>query len=109
MYIRSKVAKGSIYYQIVEGYRDPDDRSQVRQRVVLALGREPDPAVVLDDRRRTIRELKRQEARYDNPKTEPLSKAQERHRQSVRDRIGKLEAFVRTLADLIKRGLIGTT
>ena len=65
-----------------------------------ALGRESDPVVVLDERRRTIRDLRRQLARYDNPRTGDLSKGQERHRQAVANRIARLEAFVRTLAAL---------
>src|SRR5262245_21933114 len=111
MYIRSKVVRGTTYWQIVEGHRDPADTSKVRQRVVLSLGRESDPHKVLEDRRRVLRELERQEARWaaDSPGTEHLPKAQSCHRAAVRARIAKLREFVRTLADLIRQGLIGTT
>jgi hypothetical protein len=111
MYIRSKTVKGNVYWQVVEGFRDPADRSAVRQRVVLSLGREADPHKVLEDRRRTLRELERQQVRWgtDNPGIEHLSKAQLCHRSAVRHRIARLEAFVKLLAELIRQGLVGTT
>jgi hypothetical protein len=44
MFVRRRMVRGIAYYQIVEGIRTG---TRVRQRIVLALGREPDPQVLL--------------------------------------------------------------
>jgi hypothetical protein len=49
VYIRSKVARGKTYYQIVEGVRSG---RQVRQRIVIALGPSPDPGAALGEIKR---------------------------------------------------------
>src|SRR5262249_47572950 len=60
MYVRSKVVKGETYFQIVEGVRHGQ---RVRQRLVLALGREPDPLAVLQQWKRGLSWLKSQRTR----------------------------------------------
>jgi hypothetical protein len=39
MYIRKKTVKSEIYYQVIEGFRDPSGR--VRHRNIISLGRCP--------------------------------------------------------------------
>jgi hypothetical protein len=81
--VRSKVAKGRTYYQIVRGKRE---RTRVRQRVVLALGRTPDPAVALEEMRRKLAGL--------------------REAGALRRRIERLEARIGDLAFIVDNHLL---
>jgi hypothetical protein len=54
VYVRSKIAKGETYYQIVEGVREGP---RVRQRVVIALGRTSNPHVALEEWRQRLKSL----------------------------------------------------
>jgi hypothetical protein len=55
VYVRSKVARGATYYQIVQATREG---GRVRQRVVVALGKTSDPAAALEEMRRELDALK---------------------------------------------------
>ena len=110
MYVRSMVVKGATYYQIVEGKRDGD---RVRQRVVLALGRTPDPRVALKEWRRELRSLERRQGQlifrrmWELGRSPTPADSPDIARLSVRRE--KLQAKIETLAGLIKSKSIGTS
>jgi hypothetical protein len=110
MYVRSMVVKGKTYYQIVEGRRDGD---RVRQRVILALGRIPDPRLALKEWRRDLRSLERQQGSLlmrrilSSGRMPTAAEAPEIARLSVRRK--GLQAKIETLAGLIKSKSIGKT
>jgi hypothetical protein len=52
MYVRTKIAKGHTYYQIVEGRRE---EGRVRQHVLCSLGTDSDPRAVLQSKKRAVR------------------------------------------------------
>jgi hypothetical protein len=54
MFVRSKVAKGTRYYAVVESYRDD---GRVRHRPVVALGRCPTVRQAIDATRRAVLQL----------------------------------------------------
>jgi hypothetical protein len=108
VYIRSKVAKGHTYYQIVEGVRDG---KRVRQRVVLALGRTPDPRVALEGWRRDVKALRLQRAFLAEMgwSSKRSSKTAARVITLLDARIAETESKAERLAGLIKSKAIGTT
>lgn len=104
MYVRSKVARGKTYYQIME---EVGDGERVRQRIVLALGRTPDPRVALKQWRRGLESLRRKRAIL-----VPLSgtsKTAVRIIGSVDARIAETEAKIKTLTEIINNKSVGTT
>jgi hypothetical protein len=109
VFIRSKVVKGHTYYQIVQGVRTGP---RVRQRIVLALGQDPDPAVALRTMKRTLKRLqKRREwlRRYNQLPGGGLTITEARELKRLDARIGGLESRIETLAGLIETGKVGTT
>jgi hypothetical protein len=108
VYIRSKAAKRHIYYQIVEAVRDGE---RVRQRVVLALGRTPDPRVALEGWRRDVKALRLQRAFLAEMEwsSKRSSKTAGRLIAHLDARIAETESKVERLAGLIKSKSIGTT
>jgi hypothetical protein len=105
VYIRSKIAKGRTYYQIVEGARDGP---KVRQRIVVALGPTPDPAEALKEMRRGLRLLRTRRGRWPRD-YKPESKTLARRLERLDVQIGELESRIETLAGIIRKRLIGTT
>ena len=95
VYVRSKIVKGTAYYQIVEGRREG---GRVRQRVVLALGRTPDPEAALKGMKRTLARLRRDQPYVSSPRRERLDAS-----------IAELETKCGMLHGFIKDGLVGTT
>src|SRR4051794_32879654 len=61
MFIRSKVAKGATYYQVVHGYRDESGRGP--HRTVASLGREPTAEGALAVERARAKSLNRMRSR----------------------------------------------
>ena len=102
MYVRSMVVKGRTYYQIVEGVRDG---AKVRQRVVLALGRSPDPRRALKQWERRLKSLQKQRALW----TPGVSKTTDRRIERLDAQIGELKTKVFKLGALINSKLIGIT
>jgi hypothetical protein len=113
MRVRSQVVKGRRYFKIVEGVRTG---TQVRQRLVLSLGRESDPQVVLREWKRLLSELKQQR------KMDEVEARRERQQHSGKwyrrrpkarklgrtdDRIARLKSRIEILAGLINAGKIG--
>jgi hypothetical protein len=132
MFVRTKIAKGHTYYQIVEGFREGD---RVRQRVVVALGRgvpvrrfvglKSDGNVHLrktaEERPPTLEyalfamksELRSLRHRR-NYKAMPrgyvsTSKTLNRQNERLDRQIDELTARAETLADIIKKGLVVPT
>ena len=105
MFIRSKIAKGYTYYQIVEGVRDGE---RVRQRIVMSLGTTPDPAAALKNMRRELARLRR-ERNFWPIGYRPESQTRARRLERLDVRIAEMEARVETLARIIKSKSIGTT
>lgn len=105
MYVRSKVVKGTTYYQIVEGVRDGD---RVRQRIVMALGTTPDPAEAMARMRRELARLRRERNRWPATYTTglPGSRTVDRRLERLDVRIGEMESRVETLAMILKNRLI---
>jgi hypothetical protein len=120
MFVRRRMVRGIAYYQIVEGIRTG---TRVHQRLVLALGREPDPRVALQEWQRLLAELEeRRETEKDEADEErdrmgwwqqPLEYRTvcPAARKLVRTeaRIAKLEPRVAMLAMLIKDRKVGVT
>jgi hypothetical protein len=104
VYIRTKIARGKTYYQIVEGVREG---KRVRQRVVLALGRTADPKAVLGQWQRQIVSLRKR--RPSCGSTAGLSKMLQRRIGRMDADIADLEAKIGTLDRLIKSKKVGTT
>jgi hypothetical protein len=105
VFIRSKIAKGHTYYQIVEGVRTGD---RVRQRIVLALGPTPEPRVALKQWRRELDRLQRERSPWPvgyRPESRTLARRLER----LDARIARMQANVFKLDALIRSKLIGTT
>jgi hypothetical protein len=70
------MVRGIAYYQIVEGIRTG---TRVRQQIVLSLGREPDPQVVLEEWQQLLAELEeRREAAAEEAEREQLRAERER-------------------------------
>ena len=84
MYVRAKVVNGKAYHQVVEGVRIGP---RVRQRVVVALGDTPDPAVALANMKRELTALRGRSG-------------SDRRRERLRSRIEEL-------AHILDAGLIG--
>src|SRR5262249_20783067 len=97
-------AKGQTYYQVVEGVRDG---ARVRQRIVVSLGRTPDPAAALKGMRRELARLRQDRSRL--PAGYPASRTQARWLERLDARIGEMEIKIETLARIIKSKMIGTT
>jgi hypothetical protein len=112
MFVRGKVVKGRTYYLIVEGVREGP---RVRQRIVLSLGREPNPRVVLRRWKRRLGRLREQqesdrfEAGLEAHSLCRRGKPKARKLEKTNSRIAKLEPRVEMLAGLIKARKIGTT
>jgi hypothetical protein len=64
VFIREKVAKGQVYYQVVRSDR-VDGR--VRQTVLASLGTSPTIAEAVDQARRTLARCRRERRRYAGP------------------------------------------
>src|SRR5947209_8420089 len=62
MFIRSKIAKGTEYYQVVHGYRDESGR--VRQRTVASLGRCPTVEDAIKAEKKKLSKLRRDRGRF---------------------------------------------
>ena len=73
MYIRGKIVKDALYFQVVEGYRD--DAGRVRQRNIIALGQCEDIDEALDqvarDNARCKRRLKKLDEMWQSVETVP--------------------------------------
>jgi hypothetical protein len=109
MYIRTKVAKGKSYYQIVEGRREG---GKVRQRVLCSLGPDNDPAGVLERRRLQLAQHRRELAHLD--RIHPPGDASEpalvaRRRAQLRRWIGGLPRDIAAITRFIEQGNVGTT
>lgn len=96
MYIRSKVANGRTYYQIVDGIRRG---SVVCQRVLVPLGTTPDPAVALEDMRRELAEIR---AGY----VRGTLRSNQRMERAYR-RMDRLETKIRDLSHIMEHKLLG--
>jgi hypothetical protein len=105
VYIRSKTAKGQTYFQVVEGVRDG---ARVRQRIVVSLGRTPDPAAALKGMRGELARLRRERNEWPSG-CRPDSKTLAHRLERLDVWIGDLETSIGTLAEIIKKGLVGTT
>lgn len=102
MYIRSKVAKGHTYYQVVEGKREG---GRVRQRVVCALGTNSTLAAALAEFKVRLAKLRRWRTRLGNPSSKALI-----DRGAQLDRmIADLAARVELLKELQKTSKVSTT
>jgi hypothetical protein len=100
VYIRSKVAKGRTYYQLVEGRREG---GKVRQRIVAALGRHPTIEDALADLKRQLTRLRRQRNRLDMPNP---SKAHGAWLARQDANIAKLAQRVALLTEVLKQGIV---
>jgi hypothetical protein len=118
------MVRGIAYYQIVEGIRTG---TRVRQQIVLSLGREPAPQVVLEEWQRLLAELEerraaaaaeaeREQLRADRERSQgwsvlPLEWGKlcpaGRELARTEEQIAKLARRVETLAGLIQAGKIG--
>jgi hypothetical protein len=103
VYIRSKLARGKVYYQIVQGVRSGP---RVRQRIVMALGPTPDPAIALEIMKHDLKSLRKKlkHQRGVPPHAKTLVREQER----LNIRIGKLKTNIKTLSLILKNRLIST-
>jgi hypothetical protein len=110
MYVRTKVSKGSTYYQIVEGRRED---GKVRQHVLCSMGQSSDPAAVLKLRRRRLAQYRRQLARWDEflpAGHEGESAADRRRRAQLVRGIEKLTRDVAALTRFLEQNTtVGTT
>ncbi len=98
MYIRTKAARGHTYYQVVEGVRDG---AHVYQRVVVALGTTPKPAIALANMKAALADLRRKRRQW------PKDHVSESMAINVKikrldARVGELQARVETLSKIIK-------
>jgi hypothetical protein len=104
VYIRSKVARGKTYYQIVEGVRSGPE---VRQWIVIALGQTPDPAVALGNMKHDLSLLRTQRKHQRGVASRSITLARKLERLDVR--IRELESKIETLSKILRSRLISTT
>jgi hypothetical protein len=109
MFIRTKVAKGHTYYQIVECVRDGD---KIRQRVVASLGpgvcgehgmEAPKPAHVLKEMSWQLRRVRRQRNKWPANYKADLKGLAKRLKRWDRE-IERLQQRVDVLTAVIKSG-----
>jgi hypothetical protein len=101
VFVRSKVAKGHKYYQIVEGVRDG---AKVRQRVIVALGACPDPVKALKNKKLALKCHQKWRARFARFADTP--KMIERRLARVDVWIAKLESEIAILENIVKNKLV---
>jgi hypothetical protein len=99
MYIRTKVAKGQTYYQLVEGRREG---GKVRQRIVAALGRSPTIEGSIADLKRALTRLRRKRSRLDFPTS--CSKVHAARLARLDANIAERAARVELLSGILKQG-----
>jgi hypothetical protein len=103
LYIRAKIVKDAIYYQVVEGYRDGTGR--VRHRNVIALGQSPDIEAAIEEtrrlERRDRRRLKILESTFPDPATIPGRARRETER--LRARLTRQQEYRAALQEVSKR------
>jgi hypothetical protein len=104
MYVRRRVVKGNVYFQIVEGVREGP---RVRQRIVLSLGREANPPVVLKKWRRFLIELQGYRDRVARSGSFHSDRSKAHALERIGARIAKLESRIARLAELILARKIG--
>jgi hypothetical protein len=88
MFIRGREANGVVYYQVIETYRDADNR--VRQKSLVSLGRCEDPREALANMQRKLVAIQEQRRL--------VLATIERHRYQARQGAAKLGAIERKLA-----------
>jgi hypothetical protein len=96
VYVRKKTARGRDYYQIVQGMRDGP---RVRQRVIVALGTEPDPAAALEAMRRELAALEAAHKRGHRGCPRSIRRA---------GRIRRLESRIRRLGRILEEKTLET-
>jgi hypothetical protein len=94
VWIRCKVVKGREYYQVVESVRV---RGKIRQRVVVALGQEPDLLKALRRMKSDLASLRWVAAATRSPRPERIAE----HKRKAR-----LQGRVAVLSNLLKKGSI---
>lgn len=97
MFIRSRTAKGTTYYQVIATYRDDDGK--VRHRTVLSIGRHPTPAIALAAARKALARTKREIARMEAWGPLPHGPVQAQL-DRARRRIGEIKAEIEALLPL---------
>ncbi len=102
MYVRSKVAKGHKYFQIVEGKRDGD---QVRQTLVVALGTTDDPAKALTEMKVELARIRGERKRYPTDTT-TLGKVKTVEAQRLDRMAAAIESRVKILDSIIRNGAL---
>jgi hypothetical protein len=103
VFVRSKIVNGTIYYQLIEGYRDPDT-GKVRQRTIASLGTSPTLADAIARAKLTVRAKKRRLERA-MPRG-VASPSLERELTTLRARIATEEAKLAKLEEALR---VGTT
>jgi hypothetical protein len=98
VYIRTKVAKGQTYYQLVEGRREG---GKVRQRIVAALGRNPTIEGSLADLKWQLTRLRRERRRLNFPSPGKVLAAR---LASLDANIAERAARVELLLEALKQG-----
>ena len=98
MFVRRLIVKGHLYYQVVETIKRGDE---VRQRLVEALGREPDPA-------KALRRMKVAFASIPNVFSYPAGRPNcevRAARIAHEKRKARLQERIATLGEILKKGL----
>jgi hypothetical protein len=102
VFIRGKIVKDALYYQLIEGFRD---NGRVRHRTVISLGQNETIEEAIEENERHIRRdkrrLKKLDAEY--PDLDAVPGRVVRETQMLRARLTRQEARRDRLAEVQKR------
>jgi hypothetical protein len=104
MFIKRTMAKGHVYYQIIEGYREGE---RVRHRVLVSLGSTDNLAEALENMKAELTALKQERGQWP-ARGLPEGKLAAARVRRLDGAIARLESRVRTLRGIIQSGELGS-